>query len=102
MMKGYIIKFIKWLLCSFERGTCGASSRKITICVFTVFAGFIHYIIFKNPDPSEVLILGALIIDCVTILLIMQIIKAQDIVEFVESKNGTAQPTDDRRSISTI
>ncbi len=81
--------FLYWLKCSFERGTCGASSRKITMFIYILFVGFLHGLIGKiflqdAKDPKTVIwvLLGFLVVDCVTILLIMQIVKAHDIIEF--------------------
>ena len=91
-----IKKFIIWFACAFERCQTGASSRKFTMFFFTLCAGFLHIIVgkvFINGTIQETqaiiwVILGMTIIDCVTILLIMNILKAHDLSNIISaSKN---------------
>jgi hypothetical protein len=105
-MKDVLKKAIRWILCSFERCNTGASSRKLTMFALVGCVIFLHYIvgnIFINGtinDTKAILwvLTLFLLIDCVTILLIMQILKPRDIIEMVDNIEINQQKTNESRT----
>jgi len=103
-IKKYVFAFIKWVACSFELCTEGSSSRKLTMFAYTVFAFTMHYAVLKGNITDKWLYLGFLIIDSLTILLIMQILKASDINNFLSSttSNTTKKETTKETTVEEI
>lgn len=93
--KTYLYKFIRWVACSFERCSHGASARKLTMWSYVLLVGFLHFIvgrIFIEGKVTETqsliwILLGFLIIDTLAILLLAQILTSHDITEFIASSN---------------
>lgn len=79
--------FLGWFLSSFERGTEGASQRKIIAYFFSLITAYIE-ISFVNCNNFYWVITGNLVF----ILLILQIVKAHDVTEFINKKDE--KPTD--------
>lgn len=109
MKDNLFMKFVNWVGCAFERCSKGASARKLTMFAVVIFVAFLHFIVGKIFITGKVtetqsliwILLGFLIIDSTVILLLAQILTAQDLKELTNTVVHKENETESTKPATT-